>query len=459
MNLDKLSHIVNELTGLGTDYDTINSLNIRLGYNPLLKDRAYLDSLYRNSWACKKVVEYKPIMMSRAWGEIKCEKDSGLIDKAKIYCDRLKRKYREGQIVANLYGGATIVRLVEDGNLMSEPINWERVKRIDYSRVYDKWELQPYLPDDEFNSYEPMLYQFVGGTTRDGFKGTEYIHKDRIIRFRGKYLPPESFAENEHWECSVLDDFLEPYYRYTSGISYVGEALKNFEVMTFMVQGLFDIIAENDATGSQDYKKRMALLQQQVSSMRGITLDKDTEDVKFIERKFSNIDQVLDQLRQEMIASSGLTKPQFYQEHPSGLAATGESERLAEANDLLACQEEKWGEIIRQDIQLIVNALGGKGLLWDWEWKTIYATTPNEDIDTRLKLAQMDKINIESGVYSAEEVRQSRFGGANYNKEITLSNKVRTDAVEKFTTEGNIIPISDYPATDIQDLMNLADED
>lgn len=458
MNIDTLSNIVNELTGLGTEYDSLNTLNIRQGYNPLLRDRVYLGSLYRNSWACKKVVEYKPIMMSRAWGEVHCDKTPQLADTLKPHLDNLKKIYRQGQIVANLYGGASVIRVVDDGQPMSEPINWDRVKKIKYSRIFDKWELHPYFPDNEWDFYEPTLYEFIGGTSGNNFTTVEHIHKDRVLRFRGKFLPPESYQENEHWEASILEDFIEPYFRFTSGIGYVGDALRNFEVMIFLVEGLFEAIAEGDATGSQDYKNRMKILQQQVSSMRGVTLDKATEDIKFIERKFNNIHNILEQLRQEMIASSGLTKPQFYQEHPSGLAATGESERLAEANDLLATQEEKWGDLIRQDLRLIINSLGFKNSKWNWNWKSLYATTPNEDIDIRLKIANMDKINIELGIYTAEEVRASRFEGVEYSKELTLNSNIRKDAVEKFLPDGYVIPISDYPDTDINDLMSLIEE-
>lgn len=418
---DGLTALVNQVTGLGVQgYDSIRDTQIVAGNKYTFWE--YEDA-YRASWQCRKVCDYIPVLMGRAWGtpnfEFPFDMQSSMVKALK----GLRGIYATGQKLANQQGGATVVRFIDDGMDASEPVNLDRIQSIEYSRVFSPEEIFPdYQQVYALDPYNPTHYKFVLSSANQASNGktnslpgaTGIIHSDRIIRFRGAYLPPRTFRENGGWEESLLAQFLEPLKRYLSAIGYSAEALRNFEVMMLLVPDLWEKMATNE----DEVLRRLQLNQRMMSTMRALLGDKE-EAVEYLARQFRGVAEIDSIVRDEMIGASGLTKPQFYQEHPSGLAATGESERLAEANNIMATQEEKWRTLIEKDIEYQKALFGYTGEV-TWTWDSLYIPTPSEKSDIRLNTAKTDQINIDTGIYTAEEVRRSRFEGAEFSEELTL---------------------------------------
>lgn len=409
MNVDSLATIVNKLTGLGVrGYDS--GLSSEFGLMPSY-DRSYLNNIYRTSWAARKVVDYLPAMMARRWGAIQlAEGKQETIEEIGKKIAPLKRKYEVAQQTANKYGGAAILRIVEDGKDPIEPLSTDKAIEVEYSRILDRWEIYPTADALLKDWLDPEYYQI---SSHDLFLT---VHKTRVIRFDGAFSGKEGRELGFGWDDSVLAAFFEPLRRHLSALGYVGEAIGSFEIFIHYIQGLFDRLDDDDKNGKEKMLERLKLNQQQRSVLRGTIADLDAEKFEYVSRRFSGVGDILDRLRDEMVAASGLTKPQFLQEHPSGLAATGESERKAEANEIEALQEKKWGEQIRFDCALWVGTEYG----WEWHWHNLYQPTPSEESEIREKQSRSDRAYIEMGAVTAEEIRQSRFGGANYSIETTL---------------------------------------
>lgn len=445
MNTDGLSNVINSVTGLGVPgYDSLETTTIGRRWH---LDRELLDNCFESLWQCRKVCEYLPMMMRRSWGTLTLgDGNPEIITQSNNHLGKLKSLYQQGQTLANLYGGSTVIRFCDDGVGFDEPIERDRINYINYSRVYDTLEIQP---DPDFiaaNPLDPEYYVFYSNY-RDNFLNTylspfglqrservytksiqmsrQYkIHKSRVLRFRGAYLSPQGMRDNRGWEASVLEEFLTPLLRYLNSMGYVGEAMRTFETIVFEITGLFQ--KSQSSEGESELKRRLRLNQQLMSVMRSLAIDKNTEGVNIVGRQFTGVADILDRLRDEMIGASGLTKPQFYQEHPSGLAATGESERLAEANAILALCDQKWSDNIKTDAELYLLSQESptRGQLppdWGYEWKSLYAKTPTEESDIREKTAKTDSINIQMGIYSSEEARESHYGGSEFDMNVSLS--------------------------------------
>ncbi|MGL4883043.1 MAG: anti-CBASS protein Acb1 family protein [Waterburya sp.] len=358
--------------------------------------------------------------MAREWGGLKLGKGSQLkIEEVNKSLSPLRKKYKYAQQCANLYGGAAILRIVDDGLDPIKPLDSTKLLPVEHSRILDRWEIQA-TPEAILKDWlDPEYYQI---TTHDL---TVKVHKSRVIRFDGAFAGKEAATLNQGWGDSVLVSFFAPMLRYFNSLGYVSEAVRDFEIFIHYIEGLFDRLAGDSRAerieAEEKVAERLRLNQQQRSSMRGMVADMSHEKMEFVGRKFSGVAEILDRVKDEMVAASGLTRPQFLQEHPSGLAATGESERRAEADSIRALQEDKWGENIRFDCELLLGTTVG----WEWEWKNLYQSTPSEESEIRKDLAQTDKLYIELGVITPEEVRNSRFAGADYSIETTL---LRNDA-------------------------------
>ena len=407
-------------TGIGDSYDSLMSLKASPFFG-MENDKEFYAHIYANSWQARKMCEYYPQLMSNTWGKVElAEANQPLLDKLQPYLNRLKQLFREGQILANIYGGATIVKYIDDGNDFDQPINYNKIKSIDYSRVFDRWDVFPLTLQLSENIYEPDYYQYFTGY-QDSKLTTGYVHKDRIIRFRGKYLPPELMKNNDYWELSVLHDFLEPYLRYYTATSRTLEAVRSAELFIVGIENL----AERDEIAKTEQKE----VQTQMAQNKGIVKDKDTIDIEIISRKFQGIKDLLELAKNEMVASSGLTFPQMYQEFPSGLNATGKSELMAEALSLNNKQETQWGGLIRNELELLM-AFFKSDNQYEWTWNNAYFNTPLEEAELKLKIAQSDKIYSEIQAISAEEIRESHFGGNTYESDISLNESIEVDESE-----------------------------
>jgi len=467
-NFDSYINVANQLTGLGvqgTDSITSNFINPAYGF---YRNRGYLDSAFKSLWQARKVCEYLPFMMHRSWGKVTLGSGSPeVIEQANKAIHKLKKIYEKGQVLANLYGGATAIRLVDDGQKPDQPIDRENIKTVRYSQLYDRWYILPDSYSISIDSVNPDYYLFYSSSGysndyQNKLLANQYrIHKSRILRFRGSYLPPYHQKLNSGWEDSVLVGFLDPLMRHLTGLGYSGEALKTFEIIAHSIDNLFD--RTRTLQGENEIKRRMLLNQKTLSALRFFALDRKTEEVNIIGRQFRGVSDILDRLKDEMIGASGLTKPQFYQEHPAGLAATGESERLAEANSILALCEQKWGENILEDIELYFLSQDSvtKGKLptdYSWEWKSIYSLTPTEEAGIREASSRADEANIRNGIYSSQEARDSHYAQSIFDMNITLDKNTNAEDLKPQTALDKAVDTKTDNPLEVEEGKPVAEE-
>lgn len=380
---DTLSRLYSMLGGVGTsEYDPLINTYVT---TPPSYSRQDLSDAYRSIWACRKVCDFMPDAMGRGWGRLILKNNQKLESEVNKKLDETRRIYVAAQKQANLYGGATVVRMVSDGRDMELPIG-DRFDTLAYSRVFNPWEMYPYIATTFDNIIDPEYYTATLLEEEIDIK----VHSSRVIRFRGASTDYETQKRNRGFEDSLLIPFLEPCLRYLTALSYVGASVKSFEFLIHKIESLFETLQNNE--GQNRLASRLKYLYNAVSSIRGAVIDKDEEDVVVVSRRYSGVSDVVAMLLNEMIAASGLTRPQLLQEHPSGLSATGESERLAEADRIRAMQEDKWGMIIQSDCELILKSFGYARDDWEWEWTNLFQQTPLEEAETLLKMAQVERM-------------------------------------------------------------------
>lgn len=384
--------------------------------NDNILTRSQLDYLYTRFGLCRKVCDVIPTLMGDAWGEIvfEDEVDTTAIDEQ---LEALRRVYVEGQIMANLYGGSTAIRYVE-GEDWSTPLMPRVGMPLTYTRIFDRWEIYPDSTDFQIqlDPANPKAYQFT--LLIDGVNEVGTIDASRIVRFRGDKLPPFPLIQNNYWDLSILQAFYQPFVDYQDAVDNASKALKSFSLPVFKKKNLLEIFGQ-EFSETSGVKERLSSVFRELSSDKGVSLDSETEELDFLDRSFGGIDGVIESLKNNMVAVSGLTKPQLLSEHPAGLNATGESERLAEAQKIQALQESTWGALIRKDIQILLATMGIVDG-YSWQWISSYESSPLETATIRNQQADMDNKYITMGVLSVEEVRQSRFGESEFSLETTL---------------------------------------
>lgn len=484
MEIIKLSKdsLYNPHSGLGTEYSPLKNTFFKLNLPISPEDRDSFSLLYRALWQVQKVVDYFPNEMTKEWGKLTLKRNKKVQNEIEETVEELKDIFREGQRLANLYGSAMAVIYVEDGGQLYEPVNFDKIKSFQgYSRLFDRWELTiapRSYPTNE--PYDPEYYTLLSYTDNK-IKNNILIHKSRIIRFRGRRLPPYEQILNEGWEDSVLQPFLNPLKNYLAGHQYVTEALKDFEIMIVKIQDLNEKLAASEQ-GYRAIKQRAKEVSTDASSQRGLWMDKETEEIQILSRNFSNVEKIVDLALREMIGASGIDPGEFYKEKDQ-IKANSKEERLATANRILSLQEEKWGKLIESQLDLILAPYNIKKGNRKWEWISTYSPTEFEKLEMNdLESVTLDRY-ITNGVLTSEEVRLSIFDNPDtkimlntmdkknteQEAEVKLperGNKVeekqtekKKDAQEKFTIKENreLLPNSYYDI-DLEDLENIEED-
>ena len=424
----------NVLTGLG-----------RLGKDKRMSNQAHykrisqreVEELYSCDDMARKVVDTLPGDMIREGFEIKAKDESAdLTDGVIGYLDERagKEKIEEGLVWGRLYGGAVTIMGIDDGNEPDQPVNENNIRGIDYFNNVNRWELHPIkIQNDPAspNFGEPEVYRIQPIT---GGAFTAEIHRDRILRWPGAKLPRRLFIENNYWDDSVLNTLENPLRNFQSSHDSVASVMQDFAQAVFKLKGLSEMIAQG-----QDglVQKRLAM----VDSMRSVTKAIIIEDDEEFERKVTSLQGVPDTLKtidQRLVQASGMPHTILLGESPSGLGATGNSE-IRDWYDYVSRQQEK---ILKPQIERLMKYIflaedgptsGQEPPEWKIEFNPLWQMDEKQQAEIRKMVAETDEKYIVNQVLSPDEVRESRFGGTDFNTETELS--AASDARELFIVQ------------------------
>lgn len=351
---------------------------------------------YRNSRIVRKVVDLLPELMEKSWGEAYSvqegnRRNENIINALQPQLEKLKNLYCNGQKNANLYGGATVIRMVEDGLDWDFPINDRMVKQVDYSRICDYWEVAPHFLVEDFSNnlltdyHNPEYYTYLLANNR-----TRYLHRDRVLRFRGAYLPNQLLVQNNYWEDSLLRSFMASYLRYDNSLKDIETIMDSVSIPIIKKKGLITQLGKNLQSTIAKIKSQAKEILQTIGVGKGIMLDSEM-DLSFRERNINGLEQAVTTFINDMVANSGLTRPQLLGEHPNGLQATGESEKRSEAERILTLKEDLWGANIRYDLKLLLAQYGIFDNRIQWRWTNGYQSNPLEEIEVELKQLELEE--------------------------------------------------------------------
>lgn len=441
----------NVLTGLGT---LGNDPGRHLQIGPLeYLHRDEQSRYYRTSWACRKVVDIMPKYMTKRWGVVKMGGKAGKADIAGAiakYHKRIQAKnaFRRAQAQANLRGNAGIIILADDlQEDYSQPLDPKKLRSIRGLRVLDRYQLYPDLTGwwDRLNDdAKPEFFNLVATTSKiqnkDGSSisiGSK-IHGSRVLWFRGAELDEYERLRNQGCDDSVLVNFIGAFKRYYAAYESGAAIAQSIDIIVHKIKGLKNTLVTGGLEAQSRLTDRLRVNQISKSVYRGYAIDQDEEDISVLSRNAGGISNIMESLKGELCAASGLPPSVFYAQFASGLDSSGEShsERETLNDEVQSAQEEKLDDNLLYLNELIFQANDGptNGKLpddWDWEWHQLYSPTPEQIADLRQKYSGIDATYIGSQVYTADEVANSRFGGAEYSTDIVLDMEARKKAKEE----------------------------
>jgi phage-related protein (TIGR01555 family) len=335
---------------------------------------------------------------------------------------------------SRLYGGACLLLFIDDGRPAYMPVDKRNIRRIEDIECLDRWQIAPVINEENLYDYsKATYYQIISGDLINQPQ-LSYIHKDRILRFDGDWLPYRIRQRNYGWGMSSLQTVYDSFRHYWTGLNSAATLLTEFDIFVHKVRGLAAMLAAGKESSIRD---RLQVNDMSKSVYRGYAIDAEKEELEFISRNFGGIGEILEKLRVDIIGASKIPHTVLFGESPSGLGSTGRSEERDFAKTLADYQSVHFKRPIKKLMEMIMLSKEGptKGELpesWRISFNPLFELNEREMADVRARVAAVDGRYIQLGVLSPKEVADARYGGSEWSMELTLDPSV----VRELPTQG-----------------------
>ena len=327
---------------------------------------------------------------------------------------------------SRLYGGSCILMYIDDGRPAYMPVDKRNIRRIEELECLDRWQIAPVINEENLYDYsKATYYQIISGDLIAQPQLT-YIHKDRILRFDGDWLPYRVRQRNYGWGMSSLQTIYDSFRHYWTGLNSAATLLTEFDVFVHKVKGLASMLAAGKEGAIRD---RLQINDMSKSIYRGYAIDAEKEELQFISRQFGGIGEVMEKLRVDIIGASKIPHTVLFGESPGGLGSTGRSEERDFAKTLADYQSAHFKRPLKKLMEYILLSKDGptEGRLpesWRVSFNPLFELNEREMADVRARTAAVDGRYIQLGVLTPQEVADARYGGSEWSMEMTLDPSV-----------------------------------
>ena len=430
----RVDSIANSFTGLGGDYDRGAQGRPNTQYSELTFDE--LTSLWRFNGYAKRIVSLIPDDSTRKGWTVNVE---GIdVEDINKETERLcvVGKVNTWLKWAHLYGGSVILIVTDEDEIagsngaphlqLREPLDLSRVKRVTNLVVLDRREATPLTYNGDVTSEgfrEPLTWwvspSSAGGL--EGFGGGREIHATRLVYMYGSRLSPTQRTRSlDGMDDSILQSMYEQVRNRTTIDQALAILAGEIRVNVLKMRGLADLSASDQAAVAEERFRLMA----QGVSMLNLFLLSDGEEFEQKSASVAGVADLVAPANQSLSAVTGMPAALLFGDAPSGLNTDGESaerkwskvigavqkmkikDPLSYLYRVIASQSEVFaqGEILGEDLAI--------------KFLPLDELTEGEEAAIRKTYAEIDEKYIDTGVYTASDVADSRFSEEGWTADI-----------------------------------------
>ena len=372
----------------------------------LTRDYNLLNSLYREHWIVRQIVDIIPSDMLKNWITLTTEVSPALLKKVDLELRRtqLIQKLKTGLQWGRLYGGAIGVIVVHgQGDNMDEPLDLRRVMPGDFCGllIFDRWnnvspsnETVEDVRDPEFGL--PKYYTVTDDATGEMVN----VHYSRVVRFIGDELPYWEAKTEQDWGASVVESIFEELKK-RDNVSW------NIAQLTFMaslrVLKMADmgqmLAATDEITKGELYRTIEA--QNWLMSNMGMQIIDASDDMQSHQYTFGGLSDVYKQFMMDIAGAARIPATKLFGRSPEGMNATGESD-LQNYYDMIAQEQEaKLRPILNKILPVLcVSTFGAVPSDLDFEFDPV--SEPSDEQRTELAKSGTDIVTsaVNAGLIS-----------------------------------------------------------
>lgn len=363
------------------------------------------------------------------------EKELEQINRFESYLKKIGfyRAFADVQRLQRLYGGAVLLALTDDpAETYEEPLDYGKVRSIVGFVPLSRWEITP----EDFTVFDytkPNYYRLntskkLVQEQKEALHAMK-IHYSRVFRFDGLYLPWSVRQSNTGWGLSVMQGLWDAWKRYESSLHGLESTITDGSQFWHKIPGLMAMIK---AGNEKEVLKRLELNNLARSVYGGMLLDAGAggtspgEEIGFSERSLSNLSNASAPFAEYLQAATGWPASILMGKSPGGLGKEGRFEERVWAGIVDKWQTCYTREPIEELFRLVFLTKDGptrgrEPSNWQVHFPSVFTYTDKEKAELRKLHADTDTIYVNIGALDPMEVRESRFGGPEYNNEISLN--------------------------------------
>lgn len=335
------------------------------------------------------------------------------------------KKMREAATWGRLYGlGACLIGVQEEprwnprtGRMEAippwEPLDWQRVRALDYVTVLDRRDMIPWRWYTDFQAPrfgDVALYQvqpagvFMGASYGASTNEMSLVHESRLIRFGGALTSKRERLRNQGADFSILQKVFRALQLTNTNWQAASALMADASQGVFKITGLVDMIAQQP----DEMKARMEFVDFMRSTMQAIVLDKDGEDFTRVATPFTDLPEMLQQTWSRLACAVPMPLTILMGQSKTGLNSD-DSDMRAWYDQVGQWQRDEQVPAAERMLQIAAAARGFSSVDdWTINPGALWQMTAAQKADYALKIAQRDHLYIDDGVWMADEVALAR---------------------------------------------------
>lgn len=421
----------NIVTGLGVE-GRDKRLGMQMRHNFFTQIQAEL--IYHGDDIAQKVIDKLPEDMLREGFEVTSDDVEGLSEDIESWMEELGlySKLEEACKISRLHGGAGIVLGIDDGLSPDKPVNEKTIRTISFATVLSRYEFAaPSYQDLDRrvtspNFGNPIFYKLAPVLAADQktmMQSSEKIHYSRIIRFIGAPVRGQDRGLVNYWGDSILSKINNAITNYQSSEDSAALIMQDVTQLIVKLKGLSQLVSMGPS-GDDLIRRRLNLLTKMSSILNAVVVE-DGEDVEKKTTQLAGIPDLLRRIEARLCTAANMPHTILLGESPSGLGATGNSEKQDWFEYVRASQESQIRPPAKRLVTLRLLSKDGptSGKMPEKfmiDFNPLWVPSEKEQVEVRKGQAEVDKIYTDIGATDANEIRNSRFGSGRYSTETTL---------------------------------------
>ena len=383
----------------------------------LTQNFTLMNSLYRNHWIARRIIDVVPGDMIKNWYQIDTQLPPDLISKI-VKLERttkVKAKILEALKWGRLYGGSAAIVLIEghDG-VLDEPLDLDMVFPGSFKGllVVDRWsglypslELVTDINDPDF--WLPRAYQVTNNVTRE----STTVHHSRVLRFIGRDLPLWEKQAEVYWGAAELEHVYEELKKRDNTSYNIASLVFRANLNVLQMEGMDQVLAVgNDKTREYLYNT----VQAQNWLMNNFSMFLLGQNDKFDTKQytFSGLSDIYENFMMDVAGAAEIPVTKLFGRSPAGLNATGESDMQNYYELIEERQESMLGPVLDKLLPIMcMSELGAIPDDLDYTFSPVRSSSDSEMAELASKISSSVLDVFGGGLISQrtalKELRQS----------------------------------------------------